>query len=323
MAIGLDDALLAWLVASAGDSLVHRLREEPAKAEMRKVVQEAVAATVDQVAGGLDDERIDHLRASLQVHNMDGDGRRVEVTNETELRDALHAWTAALDHPEFGEPGYLTGLGLQPGPLADALTRLITDGIRRNGRRGGALNPLAEWLWRDELKADIGEIRRDLSQLRSAVDPPWPSGRGLLGGTPEFVGRHEALAKLAEQIEAHDPASTVVAIHAVDGMAGVGKTELALHAAHQHKHRYPDGQYCLNLHGYTQGVAPMSPDTALEELLRQAGVPGADIPSGPGRPPGPLACIDGRTASTGAAGQRIGRHPGAAACCRCRPAALC
>src|SRR6266487_4146582 len=85
VAIGLDDALLAWLVSSAGDSLVHRLRDEPAKAEMRKVVQEAVAAAVDQVAGGLDDERRDHLRASLQVHNMGGDGRRVEVTNETEL----------------------------------------------------------------------------------------------------------------------------------------------------------------------------------------------------------------------------------------------
>src|SRR5260370_39372150 len=117
--MGLDDALLAWLVASAGDSLVHRLREEPAEAEMRKVVQEAIAATIDQVAGGLDDERTNHLRASLQEHNMDGDGRRVEVTNETELRDALHTWTAALDHSEVGEPGYLTGLGLQPGPLAD------------------------------------------------------------------------------------------------------------------------------------------------------------------------------------------------------------
>ena len=279
MAIGLDDAVLAWLVHSAGDSLVDRLRDEPAKAEMRKVVQEAIAATVDQVDGGLDGERIDHLRASLQEHNMDGDSRRIEVTNETELRDALHAWIAALDHPEFGGPGYLTSLGLQPGPLADTLTRRITDGIRSNGRRGGALNPLAEWLWRDELKTDVGEIRRDLSQLLSAADPPGPHGRGLPGCTPEFIGRHEALAKLAEQIEAHDPAGTVVAIHAVDGMAGVGKTELALHAAHQHKHRYPDGQYCLNLHGYTQGVAPMSPDSALEELLRQAGVPGTDIPS--------------------------------------------
>lgn len=277
VAIALDDALLAWLVATAGDTLLDRLRQNPARAEMRKVVQEAVAETVDQVAGSLDDERASHLRASLQTNSMGGDGRRVEVTNEADLRDALSAWTAALDHPEFGEPGYLTSLGLQPGPLADALTRQITDGIRRNGRRGGALNPLAEWLWRDELHSDVGEIRRDLSQLRNVVDPPGPRGRGLFGGTPEFIGRHEALAQLAAQIEAHDPAGTVVAIHALDGMAGVGKTELALHAAHQHKHRYPDGQYCLNLHGYTQGVAPMPPDAALAELLRQAGVPSKEI----------------------------------------------
>src|SRR5260370_7628449 len=112
--MGLDDALLAWLVASAGDSLVHRLREEPAEAEMRKVVQEAIAATIDQVAGGLDDERTNHLRASLQEHNMDGDGRRVEVTNETELPDPLHTWTPALDHPDFREPRSLTALTLHP-----------------------------------------------------------------------------------------------------------------------------------------------------------------------------------------------------------------
>lgn len=279
MAIGLDDALLGWLVASAGDSLARRLRGDPARAAMRQVVEEAVTATVEQVAGGLDNERAEHLRASLLGHNIGAAGEQVQVTNETELRDALQAWTEALDHPEFGEPGYLTSLGLAPDSLADTLTSRITDGIRRDGRRGGALNLLAEWLWRDELSADIGVIKRDLSQLRNVVDPPATHSLGLPGGAAEFVGRHKALATLAEQIKVHDPSGTVVAIHTVDGMAGVGKTELALYAAQQHKHRYPDGQYFLNLHGYTQGIAPMSPETALEELLRQAGVGGRDIPS--------------------------------------------
>jgi tetratricopeptide (TPR) repeat protein len=284
VAIGLDDALLSWLVASVGDSLVHRLHGDPARAAMRKVVEEAIAGTVDEFARGLGDDSVEHLRASLLVRNMGVSDERVKVTNEADLRAALHTWTAALDHPEFGEPGYLSDLGLDPGLLADALTRRITDSIRRNGQGGGPLNPLAEWLWRHELTADVGKIKQDLGELRRMVGPPRPYGCSLPGGTQEFVGRKQVLAELARRVEGHDPAGTVVAIHAVDGMAGVGKTELALHAAHQYKYRYPDGQYFLNLNGYTEDIEPMSPYAALEELLRQAGVTSTEIPPDlPGR----------------------------------------
>lgn len=278
MAIGLDDALLSWLVASAGDSLVHWLRDDPAQAAMREVVEEAVAATVAEIAVSLDTDQAEHLRASLLVRNVNVDDQQVQVANETELRNALQGWTAALDHPEFGESGYLSKLGVDPELLADALTSRIADGIRRNGRRGGALNPLAEWLWRDELAADVSEIKQDLSQLRSMVEPPASYGGGLPGGTPQFTGRREALDELTKRVNAHDPDGTVVAIHALDGIAGVGKTELALFAAHQHKHRYPDGRFFINLHGYTEGIAPVLPETALEELLRQAGVSGREVP---------------------------------------------
>jgi hypothetical protein len=105
-------------------------------------------------------------------------------------------------------------------------------------------------------------------------------GSGLPAGTPQFTGREEQEAKLAEQIGAHGRAGPVAAIYVIDGMPGVGKTELVLRVAHRHKRLYPDGEYYLKLHGYTKGTKPMSPETALAMLLRQRGEPDARIPDG-------------------------------------------
>lgn len=274
MPFGLDDALLGWLVGSASDAAVRRLRSDSAKKAMRQVVKEAVRATVDDCADGLDGEQAEHLRSVLS--ERDAQVSHTTASSLAELRTALDSWTAALDHPEFDQPGYLAGLGLTAGRLSEELANRIASGIRENGRAGGPLKPLAEWLWRDQLTVDVGQIKQDLSHL--VVEPPKPRGGGLPGGTPEFTGRRQVLAELAERVKAHDPAGTVVAIHSIDGMAGVGKTELALRAAHQHKHHYPDGQYFINLHGYTEGIPPVSPEAALEELLRQAGEPAQAIP---------------------------------------------
>jgi tetratricopeptide (TPR) repeat protein/transcriptional regulator with XRE-family HTH domain len=98
--------------------------------------------------------------------------------------------------------------------------------------------------------------------------------RQLPGPPQSFTGRATELANL-EKI--HD-ASTVV-VTAIDGMAGVGKTALAVQAAHRMVERYPDGQLFIDLHGYTDDVAPVQPGEALERLLRSLGVPGERIPA--------------------------------------------
>jgi len=53
-----------------------------------------------------------------------------------------------------------------------------------------------------------------------------------------------------------DYQGNVVDICAIGGMAGIGKTTLAVHAAHRLADRFPDGQIFLQLHGHTPGHRP-------------------------------------------------------------------
>ncbi len=71
-----------------------------------------------------------------------------------------------------------------------------------------------------------------------------------------------------------------VEIYAIDGMAGIGKTTLAVHAAHRLAGRFPDGQFFLPLHAHTPGQPPVGPADALASLLLTAGVAMQYIPPG-------------------------------------------
>ena len=66
-------------------------------------------------------------------------------------------------------------------------------------------------------------------------------------------------------------------ISAVAGMGGIGKTALAVHAAHRLRDRYPDGQLFACLQGATR---PLSPAEVLARFLRDLGLPDAAIPAG-------------------------------------------
>jgi DNA-binding SARP family transcriptional activator/tetratricopeptide (TPR) repeat protein len=64
----------------------------------------------------------------------------------------------------------------------------------------------------------------------------------------------------------------------ISGAPGVGKTGLAVEAAHRLRHRFPDGQLLVRLGGFTPNVAPMSVSDALTQLLTELGVPAEQIP---------------------------------------------
>ncbi|MFE7271173.1 BTAD domain-containing putative transcriptional regulator [Streptomyces sp. NPDC057623] len=101
---------------------------------------------------------------------------------------------------------------------------------------------------------------------------------GFAGRTGELARLHALLPPERGQGRGHSPANTVV-ISAIGGAAGIGKTALAVHWAHQVRDRFPDGQLYVNLHGFDHDRPPLESGEALELLLRGLGLEASEIPS--------------------------------------------
>jgi tetratricopeptide (TPR) repeat protein len=71
-----------------------------------------------------------------------------------------------------------------------------------------------------------------------------------------------------------------VVVTKIDGTPGVGKTALAVHAAHLLLAEFPDGHLYADLHGYTEGQRPAEPSEVLDLFLRSLGIPAEKMPVG-------------------------------------------
>jgi tetratricopeptide (TPR) repeat protein/transcriptional regulator with XRE-family HTH domain len=138
--------------------------------------------------------------------------------------------------------------------------RLLADALRLTGAG------------RDEFEA-VARGRAGPGRAGADGAAAW---RALPRDTASFTGRRQELRELAD---AAAGAGAVVGIHAIGGMAGVGKTAFAVHAAHALADRFPGGQIFLPLHGHTPGQRPVDPADALTSLLLTIGVPAARIPA--------------------------------------------
>jgi transcriptional regulator with XRE-family HTH domain len=106
--------------------------------------------------------------------------------------------------------------------------------------------------------------------------------RQLPAAVPDFTGRAAELRALTRMLdEAGASAPGTVVISAIGGTAGVGKTALALHWAHQVARRFPDGQLHVNLRGFDPAGTPATPATAIRRFLDALGVPPERIPPAP------------------------------------------
>src|SRR5580658_1007350 len=95
----------------------------------------------------------------------------------------------------------------------------------------------------------IASYRRTAAGPKTAPsEPPVAAPYQLPAAIPQFVGRAAELAWLNRALE--ESPGSAVALSAINGMAGVGKTALALHWAHLVAARFPDGQLYVNLRGY-------------------------------------------------------------------------
>jgi DNA-binding SARP family transcriptional activator len=96
----------------------------------------------------------------------------------------------------------------------------------------------------------------------------------------DFTGRSTELGQIRQHLAGPERENTVAAVPIVvlTGRPGIGKSSLAVHAAHDVAGKFPDGQLFADLHGGT--ALPVHPLQVLERFLRVLGVPSSQIPDG-------------------------------------------
>ncbi|MFF5474943.1 BTAD domain-containing putative transcriptional regulator [Streptomyces achromogenes] len=109
--------------------------------------------------------------------------------------------------------------------------------------------------------------------------PQTPRPAQLPAPPAHFTGRTDVRRELRRALTG--PPVSVPAVAVISGMAGVGKSALALHVAHELRELFTDGQLYVNLHGATPGMTPLTAAQALAALLRDLGVGPRNIPEHP------------------------------------------
>ncbi|WP_461121816.1 ATP-binding protein [Saccharothrix stipae] len=126
-----------------------------------------------------------------------------------------------------------------------------------------------------------GTVTGPLIQARDvAFTEPAPVALAGLPPVDLFTGRAADLDALAEALRpSPEPAAAPVVLSAVAGLAGVGKTTLAVRAAHDAVEAgwFPGGVLFIDLRGYDPR-ARLTPDVALSTFLRALGVPAEHVP---------------------------------------------
>ena len=170
-------------------------------------------------------------------------------------------------------------------PTRERLTGQLMVCLYRTGRQTDALDAYRQLdrLLGEEFGVDPGPALRELQLAILRDDPALrrtgvaaPAGdrpAQLPAATGDFVGRAAEFERLDALVRT-GTATTVV----VSGMAGVGKTALAVNWGHHVRSAFPDGQLYVNLNGYAPGP-PLAPLRVLAGLLIALGVPPERVPT--------------------------------------------
>jgi DNA-binding SARP family transcriptional activator len=212
--------------------------------------------------------------------------RTREVLEQERLTAILDRVTAELELGNQADLARELSELAQQHPFTETIVEHLMVALYRTGRQAEALDAYRQARQRlvSELGTEPGPGLRRLHQRilqgdQSLAAPPgdWIVRRGapnnLPRDIPNFIGREEELNTLADAIGSEQARASVTVV-AIDGMAGVGKSILAIHAAHASARRFPDGQLFLRLHAHDTYEEPMDPATALEALLRVTRTPG-------------------------------------------------
>jgi len=192
--------------------------------------------------------------------------RRSAGLSQEELAERSGLSVRAISDLERGRTRWPYRDSLQR--LADAMELRDADRARFLGAPGRRLAPAQN---PGRTRASPGEA--DGRQTRRASRRGVP--RHLPAAVPAFAGRRDQLATLSRVL--HEPGGTAV-VTAIGGTAGVGKTALAVHWAHQVAGHFPDGQLFVNLRGFDPAGSPVEPADAVRVLLDALQVPADQLP---------------------------------------------
>lgn len=211
--------------------------------------------------------RLEEWRLSLLEHRLDLD---LQVGCHAEAVSELTALSAAY-------------------PLRERLRELLMLALYRSGRQAEALAVYADTrrLLADELgvdpRAELAELQQRILRADEALSltpeaqpaaTPQVAPRQLPATVTDFTGRANFVQELSEQLASSE--GSIMAVSAVAGIGGVGKTTLAIHVAHTAKDRFPDGQLYADLQGAS--ASPAEPKAVLGSFLRALGIADNAIP---------------------------------------------
>jgi tetratricopeptide (TPR) repeat protein len=128
----------------------------------------------------------------------------------------------------------------------------------------------------------VEQFAGDQYNIISTGTGPVPQATAALPAPPaHLVGRTSEAEQLLELLDPEGQGPSAVVVSAVSGLAGIGKTALALHVAHEAaivRNWYPGGVLFVNLRGY-DAEGQVTGGQALAALLRALGVRDKDLPS--------------------------------------------
>ncbi|MEU1593864.1 BTAD domain-containing putative transcriptional regulator [Streptomyces sp. NPDC005708] len=241
----------------------------------RQVLNEALALWDGESLAGVPGPHADTQRTRLEEWRL----QLLESRLDMDLEQGCHAEAVSE----------LTALTAAH-PLRERLRELLMLALYRSGRQAEALAVYADTrrLLADELGVDPRAGLKELQQRILRADPGLaePSAPAaepaaapvrpaqLPATVPDFTGRAAFVTELGEVLASAE--GRVMAVSALAGIGGVGKTTLAVHVAHQSRGAFPDGQLYVDLQG--AGPRPAEPETVLGSFLRALGTAESAIP---------------------------------------------
>jgi DNA-binding SARP family transcriptional activator len=240
-----------------------RLAESRVEAEVLRIKAELACGRAASIVAGLRRMIADHPMHeelwALLMRALNASGRQAE----------------ALETYEDARRSIAAELGVDPGAELQKLYRQILEADAHPAAQPTPSEPTPSQAG-SPVRAEAAARTAVASQAAEAPPPVVPSQ--LPADIPDFTGRGKHVKHLCDLFSnvTEDDGAGAVVVSLVAGAGGLGKTTLAVHAAHRLRAQFPDGQLYVNLLGAAD--QPTATSDVLARFLRELGVDGTQVP---------------------------------------------